>query len=195
VPRLFTLPEVWVGAEFGLSIDYEGATTDQLRMVHDVVWTCPGLSGPYERKDVEPEQQELCAFVSQRPLYGVIELPPGPVPCWSRAFSALEDIPAFFEFGIPMGSLELFYDTGGWPFGQGDSLEWRDVATRRLFDISCRAYDRVPFQAAIIEHDPHLENLPPVEAPVPDRRWGAIVRIEHGSPVLYPATEGHPYTF
>lgn len=186
--RFFTRSGAWDGGYFEFEIELDSDSHVRRGIV--ALWEHPDLTGCYAERDIEPEDQ---ARLSPNEIdidlgyYGIAQLPNGTLhPCIATSVGGC------ISLGLPMGSLAQAYPVGGYPFGDGQFLQWRTEVERWLRDVAREVFNTVPFELAVfgwectgvrIEKD--------FEGGLPsDRRWFGYLVRERDSVKWFPATMG-----
>jgi hypothetical protein len=134
--------DVWVGGFFMLALQY--APGEDLQ---------PALDGLVRRLSTVTDSQLATAEdVRIDPLVATLELPTGnSLPCKIWIVEA-EDV-AWIELGIPMGAVDRFYPTGGYPFEEAGNSEWILMLQEVFRSIAGDVYEEAPFLLAVIGYE------------------------------------------
>jgi hypothetical protein len=71
-----------------------------------------------------------------------------------------EHEPDWLEFFLPLGSVNRFYQTGGFPFGPSVGYQdWQREIDLALVEVARHLYRQVPFPDALIDFEPDLSDF------------------------------------
>jgi len=196
---IFTAPDAWSGGAYELALQYGSRSLSITDAALRALWTAPNVGQCYLRKDVEPEEQHAVELADFRgmieTLYGACVLRNSIRVAAHSQVIPYDDGPFWVYFGFPMGSLGRAYPVGAYPFGDGSSLAWRDHVDDWLRALASHVFYSVPFDCALIGHEPEESIADDLVSGVPERRWEGILLRRGTSLEWFPPTERYPFTF
>lgn len=150
------------------------------------LWGLPQLSGVWTQQDfdpdVDPRQDAQDILVTtdlmDKNLLGVAQLPNGKaVPC-GMSLSSFDEWLTFF---LPLAGLELAYDVGAFPWGDGNR-PWITELDDWLAEIGRQVFCQVPFKVAAVGFEIHITSVFDIDTTgpikVPERRdCGLLVPV------------------
>lgn len=148
--------DVWAGGLFELALEVGDRSTHQLNAAIGALWQHPELIGCFELCDVDPAAQtrrppELCVDEEWGPSnYGVALMPNGiRIPCTSLVVRET-DGPDWLYLSLPMASLALAYDVGGYPIDPGQPTDWLPEVEAWLAKVGIWLSERCNFRLGLI---------------------------------------------
>ena len=114
---LFTNTYSWGGGDVELAIEVPDRSSQAVCALLEVLWSAPGIAGPYLDSEREPETQTVVPVCGETPfrtpLVGVTTINGVRLPCSTVVITAGEVWMIFF--GIPIAAVETFagLDWGG----------------------------------------------------------------------------------
>jgi hypothetical protein len=188
---MFTLPDVWSGGDFELSIQLGPHDNVKLGRALTALWSHPTLVGCYLENTKDPTQQrrvspETQPLVSQ--LFGTATAPNGCTVVCASLPMRYETGTDYLYFSVPLGSMGRAYEMGGYPFSDCLDSEWPTVVSEWYRDIGEAVYDAAGFQLAVIGHevDPGVSLAQIERNGVPDERWDGYLYPEDQLLCWYP---------
>lgn len=199
MPRLFTGPDAWSGGHYELAIEFRSGSLGTAHAARIALWSHPNVGPCYLRGDLEPNDQPIVDVRAQRSqdkLFATCVLGDGvPVPAVSHIIP-YDQGPVWFYFGFPMAGLSRAYSVGAYPFDDRSDLGWRAAVDEWLRALAVHVFARVPFDCALIGHEPDEETADEItRGGIPTRRWEGILWPGPDGLAWHPPTEGPPFTF
>jgi hypothetical protein len=160
---IFTAPEAWIGGFYELAINLEQRSDEHSRAAMAALLSYPKLDGLYLERNKEPQDQprvDASGRVEDH-HFGVLTLPNGgklPFGCY---IFHLEYEPDWLEVFIPLGSINKFYPTEGYPFNPTMQvyMKWQQEIDLALVDAARHIYRHVSFPSGLIGFELDVDEM------------------------------------
>jgi len=160
---IFTAPEAWLGGFYEMAINLEQRSDEHSRAAMAALLSYPKLDAWYLDRDKEPQDQSRvdASGPVETHRFGVLTLPNGnKLPCGCYIFH-LEYEPDWLEVFIPLGSIDKFYPTEGFPFNSSVSgySKWMQEVDLALVGVARHIYAHVPFPSGLIGFELDVDDM------------------------------------
>ena len=187
--RLFTIPGIWSGGFYEMTLCLGEPCAGGLSEALDVVWNSNMLRGPFQSRDIEPEEQQPVHEILDvgGHLYGVARFQGFELPCGTYSIreenAEGQPLADFVSLYFPLSAIGRHFPVGAYPFADYQAAgRWRTLIDGWFLDVLRDLKDRLHFAVCAIGWEPELtaKNVEEVKktANSVDRFDGVVLQAE-----------------
>lgn len=160
---VFTIPEVWSGGFYEMTLCLGPPSAVGLSEALNALWNSTMLRGPFQSRDVEPEEQARLegTLYAGGHLYGVASFQDFELPCgtYSLREENEEGLPLadFVSFYFPLSAIGRHFPVGAYPFADHQEAgRWRTEIDGWFLNLLRGVKNRIHFDVCVIGWEPEL---------------------------------------